>query len=403
MSSGPIYVSRLVRLPLVEADGVVIGRLGDVVIGPRGPVLPPRVIGFVVSVQRRQIFVNANRVGEIDTAGVRLATSAVDLRRFRLRPGELLARKDLQERPVESEIVNDIALRAVDGAPGWEVASVSLSPVGLLRRRRGGRVVPWSDVAELFDVGPLGRQAFAWRELHPADLAASMAALTEEGRHAVADALDDNDLADLLAELSDEAAGELIEHLDVERAAEVLEEMDLDDAADVLGELDHASREQLLGAMEPEDASPLRRLLTYEADTAGGLMDPEPLILAGDATVAEALARIRNPEISVAEAAHVFVVEPPLVTPTGRYLGNACFQRLLREPPGSKLSRCLDDGPQPVPADLPATEVARRLAAYDAVALPVVDSAGRLLGAVSVDDVLDELLPDDWRSTRRRA
>ena len=401
MNSSPIYVSRLIRLALSGADGIAIGRVSDVVIGPRGRGLPPRVLGFVVAVQRRQIFVNANRVNEIDSTGVSLSTSAVDLRRFRLRPGEMLARQDLLERTVGSEVVNDVALRPADRGAGWELASLSLGPAGLLRWRRAGRVVPWTDLPDLFDLGPLGRQLSVWRDLHPADLAATMAALTEEGRHAVADALDDDALADLLAELPEEEASRLLRYLAVERAAEVLEEMDLDDAADVLGELGAEARERLLEAMEPEDASPLRRLLTYRPDTAGGLMDPEPLILAGEATVAEALARIRNPEISVAEAAHVFVVEPPMVTPTGRYLGMVSFQRLLREPPGTPVARCIDDGPGAVAPDLADMEVARRLAAYDAVALPVCDGAGRLLGAVSVDDVLDHLLPDDWRAKRR--
>ena len=242
MNSSPIYVSRLIRLPLSGADGIAIGRVSDIVIGPRGRGLPPRVLGFVVSVQRRQIFVNANRVNVIDTTGVSLSTSAVDLRRFRLRAGEMLARQDLIERTVGSEVVNDIALRPMDRVPGWELASLSLSQSGLLRWRRAGRVVPWNDLPDLFDLGPLGRQLSVWRDLHPADLAATMAALTEEGRHAVADALDDDDLADLLAELPEEEASQLLKYLAVERAAEVLEEMDLDDAADVLGDLDAEAR-----------------------------------------------------------------------------------------------------------------------------------------------------------------
>jgi Mg/Co/Ni transporter MgtE len=129
-------------------------------------------------------------------------------------------------------------------------------------------------------------------------------------------------------------------------------------------------------------------------------MNPDPLILAGTATVAEALARIRDPDTAAAEAAQVFVTEAPHETPTGRYLGPVGFQRLLREPPSTPLALCLDEMPEPVTVDLPTAEIARRLASYDVVAVPVRDAAGRLLGAVSVDDVLDHLLPDGWRRRR---
>jgi Mg/Co/Ni transporter MgtE len=117
--------------------------------------------------------------------------------------------------------------------------------------------------------------------------------------------------------------------------------------------------------------------------------------------VAEALARIRDPDVLAAEAAQVFVVEPPLVTPTGRYLGTVSFQRLLREPPSTPLGRCVGQGPAALRPDVAGVTVARRLAAYDSLALPVCDGSGRLLGAVSVDDVLDRLLPEGWRSSVR--
>ena len=149
--------------------------------------------------------------------------------------------------------------------------------------------------------------------------------------------------------------------------------------------------------MDPEESAEIRRLMAYLPDTAGGLMNPDPLIFAADATVAEALARIRNPDLPAAEAAHVFVCEAPHETPTGRYLGPVGYQSLFREPPATPLGRCLDDQPEFVLPDLATAQIARRLASYDVVAVPVCDAQGRLLGAVSVDDVLDHLLPDGWR------
>src|SRR5205823_6090888 len=142
--------------------------------------------------------------------------------------------------------------------------------------------------------------------------------------------------------------------------------------------------DELLGAMDPDEAEPVRRLLTYDPDSAGGLMTPEPIILDPQATVAEALARIRNPDLSVPLAAQVFVCQPPLETPTGRFVGVAGIQRLLREAPSKPLGRCLDEDWEPVAPGLGDRQVAARLAAYDVVTLPVTDDSGRLVGAVTI-------------------
>jgi Mg/Co/Ni transporter MgtE len=149
--------------------------------------------------------------------------------------------------------------------------------------------------------------------------------------------------------------------------------------------------------MEPDDAASVRRLLSYAEDTAGGLMTTEPIVLEPDATVAEALARVRIAENKPALAAQVYVCRPPNETPTGKYLGTVHFQRLLREPPFTLVGSLVDDDLDPLPPDTPLPLVTSYLAAYNMVAAPVVDEADHLLGAVTVDDVLDHLLPDDWR------
>ena len=185
----------------------------------------------------------------------------------------------------------------------------------------------------------------------------------------LASALEDDRLADLLEELSEDEQVRLVEGLDQERLARVLDEMEADDAADLLGEFSATRQAELLGAMDPEEAEPVRRLLVYQPDTAGGLMTPEPVILAPHATVAEALARIRDPDLPVPLAAQVFVCHPPLETPTGRYQGVVGVQRLLREAPSKPLGRCLDEEWESIPTDASDREVAERLAAYDVVAL----------------------------------
>jgi Mg/Co/Ni transporter MgtE len=226
--------------------------------------------------------------------------------------------------------------------------------------------------------------------------------LSGKRRAEIAAALDDERLADVLEEMPEDEQVELLGGLADERAADVLEAMAPDDAADLLGELPEAEAQRLLELMEPEEAGPVRSLLRYEEDTAGGLMTPAPVVLPPNATVADALARVRSPELSPALAAQVYVVRPPYETPTGRYLGTAHFQRLLREPPATLISAVVDTDIDPLAPDCPLIDVTRHLASYNLVAVPVVDSDGRLLGAVTVDDVLDHVLPADWRGSRGR-
>jgi CBS domain-containing protein len=397
-----VYVTRVTRLPLVGADGADVGRVVDVVLDLGGR--PPRVNGFVVAVGRRRVFVGAGRVGEISNDGVRLRRGSVNLRQFVLRAGEQLVIGELIGRPVRGERVVDVGLTPAPEPFAWEVATIALAPrglTGLAARRRAPDVIDWSEAGDLFaDERPIDRQAAALGGLHPVEMSAAIRRLPLSRRRILASELEDDRLADLLEELDEDEQVRLVEGLDQERLARVLDEMEADDAADLLGEFPESRRTELLGAMDPEEAEPVRRLLIYKPDTAGGLMTPEPVILDGQATVAEALARIRDPDLPVPLATQVFVCHPPLETPTGRFQGVVGVQRLLREAPSKPLARCLDEEWEPIAADASEREVAERLAAYDVVAIPVTDAAKRLVGAVTIDDVLDRMLPPDWRTAR---
>lgn len=189
----------------------------------------------------------------------------------------------------------------------------------------------------------------------------------------------------------------IVSSLSTERAAHVLDVMQPDDAADLVSELSTQQASELLALMAPEEAEDVRRLLVYDEHTAGGLMTTEPVILPPEATVATALAHARRRDVTPALSAMVFVVRPPLETPTGRLLGVVHLQRMLREPPHEALGTLLDQDVEPVDPHDVIGKVTRLLATYNLTALPVVDEDRRLLGAVSVDDVLDHLLPEDWR------
>lgn len=399
MSDELIYVSRLVGLPLMGGDGTDIGRIADVVltVGTGGE--PPPVNGFAVDVPRRRVFVSAGRIAELDGDGARLRRTLLNMHPFELRAGETLAVGEIFGRKVRNEVVVDIGILPTPGVPSaWEVSTVALGTSALFRRPRTRRVVEWDEVQDIFTSRrPLHRRAAQMTMMHPAEMAEAIRKLPPDRRRALAATLEDERLADLLEELPEDEQVRIVEGLNVERVGRILDEMEADDAADLLGELPAVRRNEILEAMTPDEADPVRRLLNYGPNTAGGLMTPEPLIMPATTTVAEALAAIRNPDLPQALAAQVYVTAPPYQTPTGRYLGCVGYQRLLREPPFRPLARCLDEHPEPVSVTALDRNVAARVAFYDVVAVPVTDDAGRLVGAVTVDDVLDRVLPDNWR------
>jgi len=354
-------------------------------------------------VQRRRVFVNAARVGEISASGVRMRSGNLDVRRFEQRAGEVRAR-ELIGRKAGDLFVSDIAIEPTPGQLfAWQLASVALGRRSRLRGQRNPKVVSWRDTWYLFDAGPLAAEVAELRDLHPSDAAARVRDLSAFRKKQITDAMDDESLADVLAELTDDEQVGIIEGMEIERAAAIVELLDPDDAADLLAEMPETERLQVLEAMDDEDAMPVRRLLSYGKKSAGGLMTSDPLILPSHATVADALAVMRDPDLEVALAAQVFVVEPPTSTPTGRFVGAVGFQRLLREAPWVRLDACVDDEPEYLRPDALDDEVSARLAAYDLVAIAVCDEARRLIGAVTVDDVIDHMLPPTWRRMPRAA
>ena len=398
MSGELLYAFRIMRLPLLDAGGQAIGKINDIIVVPGRGTEAPKVLGFVATSQRRRIFISATRINTLDNAGAQLKSWDINLTPFRTRTGEQLLGKDILDKKHGDEIVSDVALVHHTGkTSSWQISKVRLSKRGLLSGRAGHRLVDWQEVSELFAPSTaIAAEAARLRDMHPSDVATIIRALPTEQRRQLADAMDDEPLADVLEELPEDEQLRLIENLDMERLTSVFDEMEYDDLADLLGQMGIDQRTKVLDAMDDEDAETMRQLLSYPAGTAGSLMTPDIIVLGPDATVAEALAHIRDPERLVSIAAQVFVAHAPHYPPTGTYLGVVHFQRLLRERPSLSLKQCLDNEPtiDPMLAD---RDVAKRLASYNMLAVGVCDSNGRLLGAVTVDDVLDNALPADWR------
>ncbi|MFE2882339.1 magnesium transporter MgtE N-terminal domain-containing protein [Streptomyces graminifolii] len=407
-----VFVSHLAGVAVFDPNGDQVGRVRDLVAMLRVGRRPPRLLGLVVELStRRRIFLPMTRVTGIESGQV-ITTGVLNVRRFEQRPTERLVFGELLDRRVtlvetgEEVTVLDLSVQHLPARRDWEIDRVFVRKGrtgGAFRRAKGETLtVDWSSVTgfSLEEQGQGAENLLAtFEQLRPADLANVLHHLSPKRRAEVAAALDDDRLADVLEELPEDDQIEILGKLKEERAADVLEAMDPDDAADLLSELPEDDKERLLNLMQPSEAADVRRLMSYEEHTAGGLMTTEPIVLRPDATVADALARVRSADLSPALAAQVYVCRPPDDTPTGKYLGTVHFQRLLRDPPYTLVSAIIDDDLQPLDPDATLQLIAGFFATYDMVAAPVVDETGSLLGAVTVDDVLDHMLPEDWRET----
>jgi len=402
-----VFVARLVGTTVFDPLGDPVGKVHDVIVllQMRGA---PRAVGLVIEVPgRRRVFLPLSRVTAIEPGAV-ITTGLVNIRRFEQRHVETLVIGELLDRVVTLKdgsgnvTVRDVAIER-DRGMDWKVTRlyVQRSSSGPLGLRRGDTLTVAPDevtgLAGSADQQGATALLATLENLKPADLADVLRDLPQARRLEVAGELSDERLADALEELGDEDAVAMLSALESARAADVLDAMQPDDAADLVSELPKPKATELLALMEPEEAEDVRRLMAYDDYTAGGLMTTEPIILPPESTVATFLAQARKAEITPALAAVAFVVRPPLETPTGKYLGVVHLQRALRERPQRMLGSVLDRDVETVHAEDSIGTVTRLLATYNLTALAVLDDAGRLLGAVSVDDVLDHLMPDDWR------
>lgn len=406
MSATRVFVARLAGCGVFDPHGDRVGKVVDVLMLYRKSA-SPKISGMVVEIPgRRKVFVPIARITAIAPGQV-MTTGLIDLRRFSQRGQEVRAIGEMLGRRVK--ILDDGGFATIEdfaveqNSKGeWTLTEFFLRrPKQGLVGRGKTQFAAWKEVSEAHQSAAdqeAQQLLAAYGELRAADLATAVMDLPDERMLAVAGELDDEKLADLLEELPEEEQVEIINQIPSERAAEVLDLMEPDDAADLLSSLPSDKSEALLALIDDEEAEDIRTLMQYEALTAGGLMTNEPVICSAETTVAEAMAKIRNRQVPQVLAAQVFVTLPPFEATTGKYLGVVHFQKLLRYPPNERLGSLLDTELEPVSPNTPIDQIHRSLASYDLVSLPVVDEKNRVLGVVTVDDVLDHLLPGDWRS-----
>jgi CBS domain-containing protein len=405
-----LHLSTVVGSPLRDSDGTRLGKVEDLIVRLGGVGYPP-ITGVLVMVAGRQSYLGVERVSDIGADGVVLRKAKLDLRRFERRPEEVLLKRDLLDRQLinvqGARLVraNEIELAHVAGS--WRVVGVDTGPRGGLRRLlpKGlgahiatGEFLDWAGVEPFVGHVPTVRLRVPHpklAKLHPAQIADLVEAASRQEGEEIIQAVGDDDReleADVFEELDDQHQREFLEDRPDEQVAQILSRMASDDAADIVGELEEERREQVLSLLPASQRVKVRALLGYDPAEAGGLMSPDFVLLSGSSTAEDALRAVRHSRVAAELLSTVFVSAPD-----GTVAGAVPVTALVRAEPERRLDAELKHDIPCLSPDAPFEEVARLLADYNLTSIPVVDEGRRMLGVVTVDDVLEAMLPRGWR------
>jgi CBS domain-containing protein len=410
-----IHLSDLLKRPITDSRGESLGRVEDVVVSFPGSPLPV-VKGLVAKVGGREVFVPVEQTGVFDGEELKLTSPTLDLRRFERRDGEVLLRRDvLGHRLIDVPSAHltraaDLELRqqwTPGGREEWVLAGVDTHRrPGWLRRLIGrdgggqdGRAFrDWSRFEPLIGHagsaglrGPLARV----RRLKPAQIADLLEDASKAEEHEILGHVHaDPELeADVFEELDEDQARRLLAERSDAEIAEVLARMRADDAADALAELPQHRRQAVLDLLPAGQRTKVLTLMGFNPASAGGLMGVDFLTLPGEASVADALAAVGQAESLQPEA----LTSVHAVDASRRLCGVATVIRLLQADRGTPLLDVSDQDPVRVGADTDVVDVAVLMSDYNLITVPVVDEDRRMIGLITVDDVLEATLPEDWR------
>lgn len=404
-----LHLSSVIRRPLVDRRGDRLGRVEDLIVRVGESPHPP-IGGAIVRIGGRELFVPIGSLDGLDRGRVRYQGEQVDLRRFERRPGELLLAKDLQTRHLISLVgarlirANEIELACIDGR--WEVVGVDPSsrpvlrrilPRVLGRRIRPGALVDWATIEPFVAHVPTARLRIPYRKLarlHPAQIADLVeAASHDEGEEIIEAVKQDSELeADVFEELDVEHQLEFIRSRSDAEAARLIGTMAPDDAADLIVDLEQERRLPVLDLLPLAQQQKVRSLLSYNPETAGGLMSPDFLCLAEPSLVAEVIDAVRHSS-APPEALNVIFAEDT----DGRLTGTASIVSLIRADPRITLGSVMRRDPVVVHTDADVHAIVRKMSDYNLTVAPVVDDDNRMIGVVTVDDVMELLMPTGWR------
>ena len=411
MPEAILHLSSLVGSPLLDSSGERLGRVEDLIVRlDAGDELPP-VTGLKARIGGREMFVPADLIERLEPQAARTSTTKLNLAQFERRPGEVLLRGDLLGRSVinvrTARLVKAREVELVCDGGTWRVAGIDPTFGAGIRRflprrfrrheREHAEFVPWPETEPFVAHVPTSRlrlRSLRLRRLHPAQIADLVeAASHDEGEEILQAVGQDKELeADVFEELDDEHQVEFLRERSDEEIAGVLARMASDDAADLLLEIEQDRRIPVLNLLPASKQLKIKRLLGYNPSTAGGLMNPDFASLPADASVAEALERVRASELAPAQLLVLWVIDAQ-----GHLVGGVFASELVCAEPDAAVTSLIESAIPTISPQTELAEVARLMADFNLLAIPVIDTDETPIGAVAFDDVLELLLPEEWR------
>jgi CBS domain-containing protein len=406
-----LHLSTFLHRPIYDSHGDKIGRVQDLVARLGDDPHPP-IVGAVIRIEGRNLFMSIKKIGGLAEGRMTFEGRRVDLRRFERRPGEILLAEDLLARHLINlvrgriMIANEIEIAQIDGR--WEVVGVDPRRRSLVRRILGqkigsrvqpDRIVDFASIEPFVSHVPSARLRIPYRKLaklHPAQIADLVEqASHEEGEEIIeAVGLDRELEADVFEELDTTHQLEFLESRSDAESARLLSRMEPDNAADLITEIDQDRRLPILELLPNEQQAKVRQLLSYNADTAGGLMNPDFVSVPPTATVADALEAIRTSRVPAESLQAVFILDD-----SGQPIGAASIAPLVRARPTELALSVARTQLAHVHPHWDVLRVSRKMSDFNLTVLPVLDDEhSKMIGVVTVDDLLEELLPQGWRA-----
>ncbi len=408
----PVALSRILGAPVYDETGGVAGRVREVAISPKDD--PNRISDLVVKTSDGDRLLPTGLVKLVNASSVQAIGKADQWPPLASSEGMLMLERDLLDQQIidvsgrKVVRVNDVDLlpEGVNGGTKLKIGNVDIGLRGAIRRllkglapngaiealagRMPARVIPWEAV-DLIETDPARRVHLKLEyerlsKLHPADIADILEDLAPAERGAVFESLDDEVAADALEEIDPEIQVELMRSINPEQAADIVEEMNPDAAADLLGDLPQETSEEILEEMEPEEREEVSELLEYEEHTAAGRMTTDYLALGPDASVGDAIDKLREFEGDPETINTIFLVDAG-----HRLTGAVPLVSLVVAPAGTKLSTLAPDHVISCKAETSETDVAEMFDKYNLMTLPVVDDHQRLTGVITADDIISLL------------
>ncbi len=415
---GELFVSEIIKKPVLDPKGEELGKVKDIIVVKGEPF--PKVSNLIIERKKNYYIISWTDLNIFNKKIISAKVYSESLSKYEFDENDLLIVRDIFDKQIVDANgakvvrVNDVKLEGYESEA--ILVAVDVGMRGIMRRlgiERGGEdlmrvfrkhlpynLISWNYIQplepKLTNISlTVPRQMVS--ELHPADIAEIISQVSHKEGATFFKELDVETAAEALSELQPDVQVEIISGMETEKAADIIEEMQPDEAADVLSDLPVDKAKEILEQIEKEEAQDIQELLSHEEDTAGGIMTNVYISYLPETTVREAIEKFKKDAEEVETVYYIYVIDE-----NEKLVGVISLRDLLLAPPDAKLSDIMKRKIKTVTPETDEQEVAEIVSKYNLVAIPVIDSENYMLGIVTIDDIIDRILPPAAKRKRRK-